>query len=268
MRLAELQRALQSHLFTGDAAIAGALCGGGIGIERRLAVYRTGYRLRLLATMNDSFGHCASWLGSERFDAFALAYIDAHPSDSRSLNDFGAGWPEWLAQACRDEPEVGELARLDWTLRRAFDGPDCAVIGPSDMAELTPVDWAVVGFSLVPTATLLTQRCNTIALWSALDRDEQPPPCERFEQPHAVLAWRKGHQPHFRSLDAAEQRALLGLREDGSFAALCEALQEDIGETDAIRTAGRWLRQWMDDGLLGGITRPCAKSGIQFQVVL
>lgn len=252
--LAALQRALQDHLLHGDPRIASALCGGGIGPERRLAIYHRGYRLRLLAALKDSFGHCARWLGDEPFDALALAYIEDHASTSSSLNDYGAGLPDWIARARPGLPACAELARLDWALRRAFDGPDSAVLTRETLAALPPQAWGSAGFALVPTWCLLAQRFNTLALWLALDHEAPPPAATPLPQPQAVVVWRRDHRPHFRSLGRDEAQALQQLASGARFAELCGTLAAQVGEGQAVATAGGWLQQWVDEGLLAAVT--------------
>lgn len=259
--LEALQRALQDHLLQGDATIAAALREGGIGIDRRLAIYHRGYRLRLLAALRDSFGHSARWLGEERFDALALAYIEAHASASSSLNDYGEDLPDWIARTRPDLPAADELARMDWTLRRAFDGPDSPVLAREDLAALAPAQWATAGFTLVPTARLLVQRFNTLALWLALDQDAPAPDPTPREPPQAVLVWRRGHRPHFRSLGDDEARALRQLAAGAGFATLCGSLAAHGGDAQAVATAGGWLQQWVDEGLLATLTGTHSDTG-------
>lgn len=256
--LAALEQALQAHLLHGDPEIAGALHAGGIGVARRLAIYREGYRLRLLAALKDSHGHLARWLGDEAFDPLALAWIDAHPSRCRSLNDYGAGLAGWLQQQRHAEaPVQAELARMDWALRRAFDGADSPVLTREYLAALPPEAWADAGFVPVPTWTLLEQRYNTLALWLAIDEERTPPPVQALPAPQTVIVWRKQLQPHFRSIAADECEALRMLHGGASFAAVCEHMAGPDTERaqEVAQTAGRWLQRWLEEELLGAMTR-------------
>jgi len=251
--LATLQHALQAHLLHGDEAVAASLQGGGIGIARRLAIYRNGYRLRLLDALKDSHGHLARWLGDAVLEPLALAWIDAHPSQCRNLNDYGAGFSQWLQQACPEAPVRAELAQMDWALRRAFDGRDSPVLTRDELAALPPEAWADVGFTPVPTWTLLVQRHNTLALWLALDEEDTPPPVQALAAAQTVMVWRKGLQPHFRSSGRDECEALQLLHGGASFAEVCGRLatQDPEQAQHAAQTAGRWLQRWLDEELLG-----------------
>jgi hypothetical protein len=252
--LTVLQHALQLHLLNGDEAIGTQIQRGGIGVARRLAIYRDGYRLRLLAALRDTFAHTALWVGDEAFDALALRYVEAHPSTLASLNDYGANWPEWLASAPEAGAIVADLAALDWALRRAFDGADSPVLQRAALTEVAPQDWASVGFVLVPTFRALAMHGNAVAIWAALDSGEAPPAAEPNEDSRPVIVWRRGHQPTFRSLAPTELQALRHLHDGGSFAALCERLSQHGEGEVAVQTAGQWLQRWIHEELLAALT--------------
>ncbi len=227
---------------------------GGIGIRRRLAIYREGYVLRLLAALRDSYGHTVQWLGQDRFDSLALNYITTHVSVNRSINEYGEGFADWIAATAIEHPACAELACMDWALRRAFDGPDSAVVSSDQLAEVKSEDWSRAGFMLVPTWRLLEQRFNTLALWLALDRNEAPPETVSLASPQKVLVWRRGHNPHFRSVDAQEAAALVDLDDGVRFSDLCAALAQQTTDAQAIAKLGRWLHQWVSEDLLAKVT--------------
>lgn len=255
--LLALQTAFQAHVLDSDPAVAESIAARhGIPTQQRLLIYHHAYRARLVDALRDSFGHTAIYLGEEWFDADALAFVQTHPSTYANLNDYGAGFAAWLLERHPRDPDIGELAALDWTLRRAFDGADSAALGVADLATIAPTAWARVGFSLVPTAALLALTCNTIALWHALDQQQPPPRAEPLAEPGAALVWRRGQQPHFRSLGAMESHALIGLQEGLSFAAVCERLAADFPQVDAAAEAGTLLRRWIYEELLCAVLDP------------
>ena len=80
---------------------------------------------------------------------------------------------DWLRAAPADDPDIGELAALDWALRRAFDGADAPVLGLADLAaRRRPRPGTALVLALHPTCARLRLRHNTLALWQALDHDE------------------------------------------------------------------------------------------------
>jgi hypothetical protein len=254
LALPDLQAALHTHLLTGERGVAAQVVGGGVAdAASRLHVYRHAYRERLLEALRDSFEATRGWLGDERFDAAAYAYIDAHAPTARSLRNYGSRLPAWLHGTQADDGAAGELAELDWQLRAAFDGPDAEPLPLQALQPLTAADWQRVGLRFAPTMRRLTVRGNTLALWHAIDRDLPPPPVECRPQPMAVLVWRKGLQPHFRSAGTLEVAALDALCAGTSFAGTCDSLAQRFAECDVAAESAVLLRRWFDDELVVGL---------------
>lgn len=253
--LLPLQQQFQQHLLHGDQQVAQAIRPGGIGIERRLAIYHHAYRQRLVDTLRDTYGHTLLYMGDELFDATARQHVQDHASAHASLRDYGDGFDATLAACHPQVGELPELARLDRSLRHAFDGPDAPLLALSDLGALPPARWASVGFVLHPTFARLQLRHNTLALWQALDHDEDPPPALPLAEPGELLIWRRGQQPHFRSLQPLEAAALDALARGLSFAATGQYLSERF-EQQATMAAelGALLRRWIDDELLTAFT--------------
>ena len=252
--LAALQQDFTQHMLAGSDGIQQAIKPGGIGIKRRLRIYHQAYRMRLLDTLRDSYGHTLLYLGDEAFNNAALAFIEGHGSSLPSLRWYGPNFPAFLQEQLRDEPEVAELATLDWTLRHAFDGPNATPLTLNDMATLAPAAWATVGFTLHPTCVRLQLRFNTLALWQAVDQEQDAPPPAPLAQAGELLVWRRGHQPHFRSLGALEALAITQLQSGSSFAEMCAALAETFPEQATAAEAGMLLRRWVEEELLCGFT--------------
>ena len=257
--LEALQSRMQGHVLVGDAAaLTDVLSVVPGSAAQRLGIYHHAYRARLQETLRDSFGHTLLYLGDEWFDALSAEFIEAHPSESANLRWYGGAYPEWLAQrlndagsAVGDHPEVAEIARLDWTLRAAFDGPDAPVLTLADVAALAPQDWATVVFKPHPTLALISLRCNTLSLWHALDQDLEVPPVEALPASMAVVVWRFEERPHFRSVLPIEAAALQAMLQGQSFAEMCALLAELLPEDEnAAALAGGYLRRWIDEGLL------------------
>jgi len=249
--LAHLQEQFQAYLLDQPNDFGAAVrSGSGLTTGRRLAIYHQAYRARLVETLQDSYGHTAAYLGEDWFEREARAYLIAHPSQQPSLRWFGQAFPAWLGERHPADPDIAELAALDWALRAAFDGPDAPVLAMAELAALPAEAWASVGFDLQPTMQTLSLRHNTLAIWQALDQDEAPPPAEALQQDLTLLVWRRGLQPHFRSLGALEAAALQALRQGLGFAALCEQMAEQFPAIDIASEAGALLRRWVEEELL------------------
>ncbi len=196
-----------------------------------LGIYAHAYRARLLDTLVDAYKKTQAVMGEAAFETAALDYIAAHPPTTRSLRWYGDQFDTHLATHHAEQPACAEIARLDWALRKAFDGPDAAPLDASALSELPPEAWATLRLVPVPTTELLVFRHNTVAVWRALDDAEVPPALESSTTEVDWLVWRKGLQPHFRSLQRVEASLLHAMLGGSSFAQAC------IG-AEAIATAG------------------------------
>lgn len=257
--LIEAQARLQRHVL-GLADAAELVDGDAAHAAQRLDIYRNAYRIRLCDALADAYEKTRLYLGDEHFERVSLRYIAAHPPVARSLRWFGDRLADGLAQWMPGEPAAAELAKLDWTLRAAFDGPDAPLLAAAGLASVPPERWSTLGLMLHPTARLLAFSHNTVAIWQALNDGEEPPPLQRGDEAVTWLIWRKGLQPHFRSLHPVEAALLRGLLDGRSFAAACEqaeALQPAgdgaAGSSTIAEHIGWCLRQWLEDELLSAV---------------
>lgn len=247
--LAALQSGFQDYILDGAPAIAGAVLGQqGVTAQERLGIYYRAYRIRMREALCETFDKTWTYAGDELFDSLAASYLAAHPSRFRNLRWYGDQFAAHIAQALPDHPIVSELAAMEWTLGLAFDAPDAAVLGSADLRESAPEDWGGMVFGLHPSVGFLRMEWNTVASWQALHDGVAPPPAEESGTAREWLVWRTMGQPHFRSLDAIEARALRSLGAGSSFGDVCAGA--GAGEEDAtIRMAG-YLQNWLAHGLL------------------
>ncbi|SFI59167.1 DNA-binding domain-containing protein [Caulobacter sp. UNC279MFTsu5.1] len=244
MSLLSIQRGLRDHILANKADRPEAVAANG---EAGLAVYRHAYRAQLVACLRDTFEQTWSWLGDDGFDAAAISHIAAHPPRGWTLDAYGEDFPQTLAGLYPDDPEVAELAWLDWSLRRAFDGPDADPITPEALAQ---VDWESAVLTLSPTLTIGAVATNSAAIWGALTEGQTPPAVERLPAPAAIRVWRQGLSPRYRTIDAFERLALLRVLDGCAFAQLCEQLGDPDDTERTVERVGGLLGAWLQDGLV------------------
>lgn len=265
MTLAALQSRLQAYILDGDANAAPVcpLLDGRFGLAReaRLDIYHTAYRARLREALGTVFERTWCYVGDEVFATVANDYIERTPSHSANLRDYGASFSRFLATALPADPEVAELAHIDWLLHDAFDAPDRPGLQPDALASLSEADWACAGFGFAPGVALAEFGWNTLEIWHALDRQATPPAAFALVDRHACLFWRKDGRSHFRSLSAAEHRMLTQLLAGAGFASACASVVYD--EAAAAGMVGPWLQQWIHDGLISVITNMDGTDGMK-----
>lgn len=253
--LRAVQVALHDHLLdrASDAA-EHVRDGGRITVSQRLAIYHHAYRARLLETLHDNFERTWAYLGDATFAAAATDFIAVHAPAHRNLRWYGSQFAAWLAERFPDDVDIAELAMIDWELRCAFDGPDADPV-PADALSLLPgTDWQRLGCRFAPTLRALPLRFNTVALWHALDRGESPPSAVRLEEPAWLMIWRKGWEPHFRTIGAGEHAVLTKLQSGSTVAAVVAELTDThFGGQGAVAMV-TFLRAWITEELVVGLT--------------
>lgn len=262
--LAAIQARMQAHVLAvgGVGALADVQASDTFSAARRLGIYHHAYRARLLETLRDTFAHTLSYLGDAWFDHLARAYIEQHPSRHANLRWYGDTWPDWLAGdrltrvGAGAHPEVAELARLDWCLRRAFDAADQPVATLADLAAVPAEAWGEVMLKAQPSVAVLSLQHNTLSLWHALDQGGEVPEAQALPASMGVLVWRQDERPHFRSVSPQEDVALTAMLLGRSFGNLCALLAERFPDDDVAMLVSSLLRRWIDDGILMSITMP------------
>jgi len=215
-----------------------------------LAVYHNAYSAQLIAGLKDSYERLWAWLGDDAFEAAARQHIILHAPTSWTLGDYGIGFAGTIDVLYPEDPEVAEIAALDWALRRAFDGPDAS---PFDPARLAEIDWDNAVIHFVPTLELIPVRTNCGAIWTAIAASEDVPAAQMLPEPAWVRVWRVDLQPHFATIERTEMDAIQLAASGLSFARLCDGLAKEIGVEEAVLAAGRYLASWLQDGLIADI---------------
>jgi hypothetical protein len=247
MKLITLQRGFRDHILAGAEAPL-----EGVAPEREagLAVYRHAYRAQLVANLRDVYEKTWAWLGDDTFAAAARAHVERHPPSSWTLSDYGADFPETLRALHPDDPEIAELAWLDWSLRRAFDGPNAEAVSTESLAK---TDWDSAVLYFVPTLVVGEVVTNCALLWGAMADDRMPPAAERLPAPGAIRVWRSELTPKYRSIESFERRALTLAVAGTSFPDLCNLLVENGDKDQAVARVGTALASWLQDGLISAV---------------
>jgi len=257
-RLAQTQQTLRDYILApgdGDARDAAAALvrvrdgADGADSSRRLGIYHHAYRARLVDVLADTFAKTCLFMGSDTFDDDAREYAVTHPPMVRSLNRYGADFPDYLARRYPGNPELLELARLDWDLRTCFDGPDAPALDAQRAASDPQRGWLDRSEPLHGSLRLRQVHTNVVSLWQAIDSDAEVPEPVRRDSATSLLVWRKQLQPHFQTLDPDQARFVQHLQAGASINTACAELAGSATLPDPARL-GNWLRDWLQEGLL------------------
>jgi len=264
MRLVELQRNFQAHLLMGDDAILESVVDAPpLAPAERVQVYRNAYRVRLSDALQDTYPVLFKILGDEVFESLGDAFIDAHPSVHRSIRWYGRELADFLAQRqpYAEQPILAEVARFEWTLSEVFDAADAVPMAREALQAVDPDSWEQLGFMFHPSLRLLDLSWNTVAVWQAMSRDEDPPQPAMAEAPIPWLLWRRELTNRFRSLDEAESAALQAARSGEPFGEICAALRVWLPEEEIPLRAATLIGKWTDSGMITECSVSDQRSG-------
>jgi hypothetical protein len=227
---------------------------GHLSNAQRMSLYQHHYHQRLCTILQDTFEKTWTYLGDEAFSTAALAFIAELPSQQANIRWYGVEFPLWLALHFPADADIADLALIDWQMRCAFDGPNAPPLRPTALSGLSSADWEKVGFRFAPTLFIAPQRYNSSKIWHALDRGLTPPIAELLPEPGWLLIWRKGWQPHFRTIQSMEYAALTQLQQGQPFAEICNGLIGQFSRAEATSVAAEYLQKWLQDELITDLT--------------
>ncbi|MEO5660467.1 MAG: putative DNA-binding domain-containing protein, partial [Polaromonas sp.] len=253
-QLSKLQQAVSSYILHpvqqhGPALAERLRDTPGVDAQQRLGIYHHAYRARLAEVLAESFEKTNLYMGGEAFAQEAAAFAVSHPPLVRNLGCYGAALPSYFGERYPDNPELRELAQLDWDLRECFDGPDVPALDAQSAAVDAAQSWLLRESPLHPSLRLRPVSTNVVQLWKAMAEDAEVPAAEALQAARTLAVWRKGLLPHFLTLEPAQAAFVACLARGCSIAQACEELQ-GLPELGEPQTLGLWLREWWDEGLL------------------
>jgi hypothetical protein len=254
--LRDLQHSMQRHLL-GETSetIADIVDAPPLPAADRLAIYRNAYQVRLIDALHDTYPVLHGLLGDEMWRALGEAYVASHPSTFRSIRWYGAELADFVytSSPYRDEPILGEVARLEWMLSEVFDAPDAAFLPRAALEGVDPEMWGGLKFDFHPSLRCLELHWNAAAVWKAMSRDETPPTPAHEAAPVPWVLWRRDLQNYFRSMTRAESAALNAAQRGLSFGEICEVLSAILPAEEVPPAAAGYLGAWADGGMLMGL---------------
>lgn len=247
--LATLQRDFLAHLQQPSGTVAG-VADGYLPAATGLRIYSHAYRARLVEALDNDHPALGTYLGDALWSQLCDGYIAAHPSRVRSLRDFGAQLPTWLARTAPFEGDarISELCAFERQLLDSFDAADAAPLDFDALRARSPTDWPTLRPTLHPSLHLLPVRTNAVDVWAALIAKAAPPAHAQLPVP-AWATWRDTERVgRFRSLASAEHAALVCVHAGGDIAALCETLAVTHAAEQVPAAAVALLQQWFAEG--------------------
>ena len=155
MNLATWQNDFRQWLLSGDADDARVF---GERATLGLDIYQNNYRTQLIRCLGVSYPAITRWLGDDAFREAAIAHIETHPPRGWTLDTYGKDFEDTLSTLYPHNPDLHELAWIEWALSEAFVAPDAPAMSRDTLWQ---VDGEGASLGLTPSLSL---RSGTLAL--------------------------------------------------------------------------------------------------------
>ncbi len=215
-RLSALQQQFVAHMYDADAP-APEVLDGRAPADGLLGIYtRTTYG-NLTDVLKMSYPAVVNLVGEQFFTAAAQRFIQAHPSRSGNLEEYGAEFADFLAAftPAQSLPYLPDVARLEWCyhLSSLADAPP-PVAGDA-LTQFTEDVFPTLTFVFHPSVYLLSSEHPVARIWlAARDAEEGgDAPIDVGAAGECVLVSRLGKGVDVETLAPAEYALLRALQE-------------------------------------------------------
>jgi hypothetical protein len=240
--LRDLQRAMgQAVLGQDEGSIASAILGDGPDPAQRLAIYRNHYNTSLTEALKATFPVACRVLDPRFFAYAASEFIKQSPPRRACLFDYGEDFPDFLAAfpPCVHLAYIGDVARLEWLINSALHSPGLPAIEGKDLAQLDPVVYPQLVFTLQPSLRLIESPWPIERIWYQNKPSAEGEGAIDLDAGGCRLEIRQlGEDVVFRPLEAGEFALRAELAKGGSLESAVEAgLARDplFDTTDGLR---------------------------------
>ncbi len=253
--LAERQAAFMQAVLDDDAPLPK---GWGNSQAAGMSVYRGNYRSALIGSLDGTFERTARYVGEDTFKQAAVHHAITQPPSGWTIDEAGAGFDRTCAELFGENPEVAELAWLEWTMLEVSTAPDqeplsAAAFGGAS-ASFDDEAWMRLSLTFQPRMAGREVSHDLTGLWSAFEEEGKSVPDPTLPSPRACLVWREGERPTFMLTELAQVEALALMQQGASYGELIAALAGEGAGPEAIQQAamqaGAMLGSWLSEGMV------------------
>ena len=232
-----------------------------------MAVYRGNYRSAVMGSLADTFERTALYAGAQPFAQASINHVIKHPPTGWTLDAAGAGFDQTCAKFFAGNPEIAELAWLEWAMLDLATAPDSTPMDPAGFgaatAEFGDEDWGGLRLSFGPRTDARLVNHDLPVIWRSLGDDLQSKAVSQaggaLSAPQTCLVWREGERPTFTMAEADHADAFAVMQGGATYGDLIGHLIGNDPEPDeqAVQNAamrgGAILGRWLQEGILIGI---------------
>ncbi len=169
--LREIQRRFAAAILTGDCREAAPLIvPGAAAAEEIIGIYRNTFITGATRALKLSYPAVERLTGAEFFEQAAADFIAASPPGSGCLDDYGAGFADFLAghAAVSGLSYLPEVARVEWAVGIALHAPDAAALTAENFAAAGAIAPERLVLGPHSSLSLLKTEFPADAIWRAV----------------------------------------------------------------------------------------------------
>lgn len=215
---------------------------------RRFSVYRNNVAVSLTEAMHSAFPVIAKLLGKQNMDGLAGIYLRQHPPSSPLMMFYGEHFPAFLEgmEQLKHLGYLGDVARLELALRRAYHAADAAPIAPETLGALPPDALLNTRLTLASAVQVLRSPWPIHAIWRYNTEEGAPKPAPQAQD---VLITRPEFDPIPQNLPPA---GAVWIRALMAGATIGEAMEHAAAEDEAF-DLGATLALLLQGGAVTGL---------------
>ncbi|MBV7258162.1 HvfC/BufC N-terminal domain-containing protein [Erythrobacter crassostreae] len=227
-----------------------------------MSVYRGNYRSALVGALESTFERTARYVGEGPFKQVSAHHAIAHPPSGWTIEEAGAGFDATCAELFANNPEVAELAWLEWAMLKVSRAPDIQPFGATEFGEATAEfgdkDWMGLKLEFQPRAEAREVKANLSGLWSALEEGaDGDRPASLLDQPKGCIVSREGELPTFQMVTPEAAHAFDAMQKGAAYGEAIMLLAGENPDAEKIQQAavqaGGMLGEWLNEGLIVGV---------------
>lgn len=220
-------------------------------------VYRGNYRSSLMSALKSTYERTARYVGEGPFKRSAIHHLLSHPPSGWTIDEAGEGFDATCAELFGENPEVAEIAWVEWAMLQCTSSPDAPAMTQEDFACATAgfddAGWMNLSVEFQPRAAARVLDHKLAAIWNALAEDGLDVPAVT-QEPTGCIVWREGEQPTFISVEPDNARAFAAMQGGASYGETIELLAGENPDEEAVQSAamraGEMLGGWLQEGII------------------
>ena len=176
LMLPELHRQMRDYVVNGEIGDLEALIvADEIPVAQRLSVYRGNVQHALTEALRLTYPVVEKLVGTGFFDHAAAMFIRQQRPASACLNDYGAGFTDFLADfaPAANLRYLPDIARLEWAINESLHAPEMPSLDVARLAALDAAESCRLRLQPHPALRLLRLQYPVDQIWRAISGEDE-----------------------------------------------------------------------------------------------